>query len=225
VSHHLGGQAEGPLGFDHRIYCKVPTEAEREKQESFCQAEGSDSVVKDAEGKDEEYDEEEGSCSDSGVSSEEVGRGAEGGEGILERLTPCDVRVLVHSEEELTQCRTFERIFPTTSTEQYFKVTGIQCRLAYTIGCLLSEHLELSICIFIKNPCNTCLTPNAPLQYMTPNYYDRLLAAWEQGQDPGREEGRGRLAELTTRVRPPRCSFPHSLPPRGCTWRCQGPSV
>jgi hypothetical protein len=156
VSHHLGGQEEGPLGFDHRIYCKVPTEAEREKQERFCQAEGSDPVVKDEEGEDEEYEEEEGSWSDSGVSSEEVGRGAGGDEGILDRLTPCDVRVLVHSEEELTQCRTFERIFPTTSTEQYFQVNRPldleqaynEDYLAHTIGCLLSEH--------------TCLTPNAP---------------------------------------------------------------
>merc|ERR1711872_761976 len=32
---------------------------------------------------------------------------------ILDELTPCDVRVLVHSEEELTQTDTFERIFPT----------------------------------------------------------------------------------------------------------------
>ena len=39
-----------------------------------------------------------------------------GVEDILEDLTPCDVRVLVHSEEELSQCDTFERIFPTTET-------------------------------------------------------------------------------------------------------------
>ena len=34
-------------------------------------------------------------------------------------MTPCDVRVLVHSEEELSQARTFERIFPRSDTEPY----------------------------------------------------------------------------------------------------------
>merc|ERR1712156_293295 len=40
---------------------------------------------------------------------------------ILSDLTPCDVRVLVHSEEELSQCETFERIFPTTETGHYLQ--------------------------------------------------------------------------------------------------------
>ena len=73
-------------------------------------------------------------------------------------MTPCDVRVLVHSEEELSQTRTFERIFPRSDTEPY-------------------------------------------LEFMAANnYYDLLLAAWEQrhGLDSrGREEGRGRLRKLT----------------------------
>ena len=38
---------------------------------------------------------------------------------IADDLTPCDVRVLVHSEEELAQTRTFERIFPRPDTERY----------------------------------------------------------------------------------------------------------
>ena len=42
-------------------------------------------------------------------------------EDVLADLTPCDVRVLVHSEEELTQCETFERIFPTSETGCYLK--------------------------------------------------------------------------------------------------------
>ena len=42
-------------------------------------------------------------------------------EDILADLTPCDVRVLVHSEEELTQCETFERIFPTSETGNYLE--------------------------------------------------------------------------------------------------------
>merc|ERR1712029_220325 len=38
---------------------------------------------------------------------------------ILDDLTPCDIRVLVHSEEELSQTRTFERIFPRDETCHY----------------------------------------------------------------------------------------------------------
>ena len=57
--------------------------------------------------------------SDSGVSSEDVDM-----DSILEDLTPCDVRVLVHSEEELTQCETFERIFPTERTGHYLAYTS-----------------------------------------------------------------------------------------------------
>ena len=44
------------------------------------------------------------------------------GEDILADLTPCDIRVLVHSEDQLSQCRTFERIFPTPKTGRYLKV-------------------------------------------------------------------------------------------------------
>ena len=46
------------------------------------------------------------------------------GEDILADLTPCDVRVLVHSEDQLSQCRTFERIFPTPKTGRYLKVSA-----------------------------------------------------------------------------------------------------
>lgn len=81
---------------------------------------------------------------------------------IADHLTPCDVRVLVHSEEELSQTRTFERIFPRPDTEPY-------------------------------------------LDFMaSKNYYDLLLAAWEQrhGKDSeGREAGRRRLRELTSAKR------------------------
>ena len=38
---------------------------------------------------------------------------------FVDDLTPCDVRVLVHSEEELSQTRTFERIFPRDDTCHY----------------------------------------------------------------------------------------------------------
>ena len=81
---------------------------------------------------------------------------------FADHLTPCDVRVLIHSEEELSQTRTFERIFPRPDTEPY-------------------------------------------LDFMASNnYYDLLLAAWEQrhGEDSeGREAGRRRLRELTSAKR------------------------
>eukprot|EP00092_Neocalanus_flemingeri_P017927 GFUD01019398.1.p1 GENE.GFUD01019398.1~~GFUD01019398.1.p1 ORF type:complete len:366 (-),score=109.30 GFUD01019398.1:56-1078(-) len=40
---------------------------------------------------------------------------------ILKDLTPCDVRVLIASEEELTQTETFERIFPRPDTSHYLQ--------------------------------------------------------------------------------------------------------
>ena len=43
-------------------------------------------------------------------------------EDILADLTPCDVRVLVRAEEELTQCHNFERVFPTSNTGRYLQV-------------------------------------------------------------------------------------------------------
>merc|ERR1712150_174161 len=51
--------------------------------------------------------------------NKEVKKETNPSEDILADLTPCDVRVLVHSEEELTQCETFERIFPTSETGRY----------------------------------------------------------------------------------------------------------
>ena len=41
---------------------------------------------------------------------------------ILADLTPCDVRVLVRAEEELSQCQTFQRLFPTSRTGRYLQV-------------------------------------------------------------------------------------------------------
>jgi len=38
---------------------------------------------------------------------------------ILDNLTPCDVRVLINAEDELTQTETFERIFPTVNSAHY----------------------------------------------------------------------------------------------------------
>ena len=112
-------QISGSLGFDHRLYCKGMTGIDKEKQERFV-APGDD-PEEDSSGNssvdEENTEKEEEENSDSG-------RGRvlmEGGEDILEDLTPCDVRVLVHSEEELSQCETFERIFPTTETGHYLQ--------------------------------------------------------------------------------------------------------
>ena len=112
-------QISGSLGFDHRLYCKGMTGIDKEKQERSI-APGDD-PEDDSSGNnavdEENTEKEEEENSDSG-------RGRvlmEGGEDILEDLTPCDVRVLVHSEEELSQCETFERIFPTTETGHYLQ--------------------------------------------------------------------------------------------------------
>ena len=42
-------------------------------------------------------------------------------ENMLDNLSPCDVRVLMNSEEELTQTETFERIFPRKDTLHYLQ--------------------------------------------------------------------------------------------------------
>merc|ERR1712012_605496 len=40
---------------------------------------------------------------------------------LLEALTPRDDRILVQAEEELSQTKLFQRIWPTNSTHHYFK--------------------------------------------------------------------------------------------------------
>jgi len=40
---------------------------------------------------------------------------------LLQALTPRDVRILVQAEEELSQTKMFQRIWPTNSTHHYFK--------------------------------------------------------------------------------------------------------
>ena len=73
-----------------------------------------------------EYETEEESDYETDDSGREDDKAAEAkdrnpSDDILADLTPCDVRVLVHSEEELTQCETFERIFPTAETGRYLE--------------------------------------------------------------------------------------------------------
>ena len=189
---HLGG-SDQPIGFDHRLYCKVATEAEQLKQRRFCPCReegeetdqqlpetpdsgsevGSEAGEQEQEKKEEEQEqeteeqeteqekekeqeqgqveEEDGSeysyYSDSGEGSEEVDviedvsdivndkrvvpeEERVEDDDILADLTPCDVRVLVHSEEELTQCSTYERIFPTPNTGHYLQVTMPPCHLS-----------------------------------------------------------------------------------------------
>ena len=188
-----------PLGFDHRLYCKVATEVEEEKQRNFTELARSESLVEklcqgllddwvedsggagegangnqaDQEEEEEEeeeeasgdeseyeYETEEESEHETEVVEERVDKDADKKshpDDILSDLTPCDVRVLVHSEEELSQCETFERIFPTTETGHY-------------------------------------------LQYMETNYYDLLLLAWERRHDKNRQRGREMLAAFTSKV-------------------------
>ena len=172
--HHV--LQEDCLGFDHRLYCKVLLDDEKEKQERFCNHEdqpegeeervapgdlcgvGGEEIPPDSQDSQEEImtdtskdqcdeecggSDEEGSeysyYSDSGECSEEPEVEKEDVEervgpsdppaklpvdrsDILADLTPCDVRVLLHSEEELTQCQTYDRIFPTQETDHYLQV-------------------------------------------------------------------------------------------------------
>ena len=99
-------------------------------------SEDSTISVEESEEKSEYEDESEYETeSDEGVESEEsmdsekkkgnpASKTKFEGDPILKDLTPCDVRVLVHSEEELTQCETFERIFPTERTGHYLAYTS-----------------------------------------------------------------------------------------------------
>ena len=116
-------QMKGSLGFDHRLYCKGVTGVDQEKQERFVRSE-SDAGEGDSSGSssidgENDLEEEEGKANSSDNGMWKVLM-EEGGD-ILEELTPCDVRVLVHSEEELSQCETFERIFPTPDTGHYLQ--------------------------------------------------------------------------------------------------------
>ena len=116
-------QMKGSLGFDHRLYCKGMTGVDQEKQERFVRSDlesgEADSSGNSSIGGETDLEEE-------GVNENPSDNGMwkvlmeEGGD-ILEELTPCDIRVLVHSEEELSQCETFERIFPTPDTGHYLQ--------------------------------------------------------------------------------------------------------
>jgi len=185
IQSHLPEFKGSNLGYDHRLYCNVPSEEEKIKQSRICRkyfqedeldnesnanienkAENNDSEILDDndEGDDGDVSEYE---TDSNFSSEAASSHSSKPSAIhmpqngripsdiLDELTPCDLRVLIHSEEELAQTRTFERIFPRTDTEPY---------------------LDL-------------MTSN--------NYYDVLLAAWENAYVGCREEGLRRLRQLS----------------------------
>ena len=222
ISAHLPEFVGTHVGYDHRMYCNVTTEQELQKQKRVCRAfyktdrcdspsssddtgnnedsyeersspSKSDENENEAEAQSEsemdeyedeysEYETESESDSDkvsnqkketafenSNIPSDILGRCTKHWilnfyiVSFLDDLTPCDIRVLVHSEEELSQTRTFERIFPRDDTCPYLD--------------LMPSH----------------------------NYYDVLLAAWEQrhgGGDGGRrEEGLQRLRGLTQQKR------------------------
>ena len=56
-------------------------------------------------------------------------------EGILDNLTPDDVRQLVVSEDELATSQRFTRIFPTQQTHKYFRsVTGLHLGICGEFG-------------------------------------------------------------------------------------------
>ena len=51
----------------------------------------------------------------------------EGVEFILQDLTPLDLRILIKSEEELSQTISFTRIFPTATTTHYLSLLSPHC--------------------------------------------------------------------------------------------------
>ena len=176
VNSYLPGYVGKTVGYDHRMYCKVRTEAEEAKQAKFCNGlngvmndEGNEDEVEEEEGEEDEEEEEdidEEDESEYELTDESEASSEEKSEekyspthtkpslDILNNLTPCDVRVLLTSEEELTQMETFERIFPRPDTGHYLEYTS------------------------------------------STNYYDLLLSAWETKYAGCREEGRQRLREL-----------------------------
>ena len=148
IKHHLPDYQGSNLGYDHRIYCNVLSPAEKLKHEMFAEGKRNgfsptDSPSEEAESDYEsDYEEEEEAdisrsvsvsstepeTSDGGGGGGHGGGGGGGGEkcptDILADLTPCDVRVLLQSEEELSQTQTFERIFPTAKTSHYLQFTS-----------------------------------------------------------------------------------------------------
>ena len=100
--------------------CDETARIEKENEEGRKEEEIS------GEEEESEYETEEESDYETDDSGREDDKAAEAkdrnpSDDILADLTPCDVRVLVHSEEELTQCETFERIFPTAETGRYLE--------------------------------------------------------------------------------------------------------
>ena len=109
IKDHLPGFTSHAVGFDHRMYCKVKTEEEASKQEKFEEKFLSSGNIEDVMKTEilEDKTEYESEYEDSDC---EASVGSEGdAEDILSELSPCDVRVLMTSEEELTQTETFER--------------------------------------------------------------------------------------------------------------------
>ena len=122
------------------MYCNVLNEKEKLKQQFFSEAgrtgfcshdsdserdendneEEESDYASDYEEEEEEEEEENVSCS----SSSESSAGTRSGADILSELTPCDVRVLMQSEEELSQTESFQRIFPTDQTSHYLQFTS-----------------------------------------------------------------------------------------------------
>jgi len=142
VNSYLPGYQGKTVGYDHRIYCKVKSEEEEVKQTTFCK--GADAAINGDNELDEvEYEEEQEEddndkseeseyesdyeLTDGSVASEEKSEEkhksneTKPSTDILDNLTPCDARVLLTSEEELTQTETFERIFPRPDTSHYLQ--------------------------------------------------------------------------------------------------------
>ena len=112
----VGPQKVESVGFDPRLYCKELSETEKEKQQGFRRLYQSSCA----------YRAEDNERGDDGelreIHKDTYRDKLKEVADILADLTPSDVRVLVRAEEELGQCRGFERIFPTGSTAHYIQV-------------------------------------------------------------------------------------------------------
>ncbi|XP_023340842.1 tubulin polyglutamylase TTLL4 isoform X2 [Eurytemora carolleeae] len=134
INKHLTDSSTKNIGFDHRLYVKTLNAEERKKQEYFMNkylgTENKDLILDGEKDDDEDdenekdkedplhiYDDEEeeekisGNCKNNSKEKPEPS--------ILDNLTPCDVRVLINTEDELTQTELYERIFPTIHTKPY----------------------------------------------------------------------------------------------------------
>ena len=131
IKQHLPGFQGANVGYDHRMYCNVLSEKEKLKQQFFSDGKRNDFCPQSSDSESDENDNDVESDYASDYEEEEVEVSSSSSSSvascqadILSDLTPCDLRVLMQAEEELSQTETFERIFPTDKTSHYLQFTS-----------------------------------------------------------------------------------------------------